>query len=222
MSGKDWVAWHRQYDTDPGRARRLREVQRLLTVALERSPTGPIRVVAACAGSGRDVLGALATHPRAKDVQARLIEIDPRLLAEGRAEAERLGLRQVRFWEGDAAEATSYEGFVPAEVVMFCGVFGNLTDEDVRRVVLTMPELCAPHAFAVWTRHRQAPDLTVSIRGWFREAGFHEVEFVPLPDSPGSVGLEQLLAAPRPVAWTGKLFSFLPDRAPAKQPGRPV
>lgn len=212
MGGKDWVAWHREYETDPGRARRLEVVRNLLSAALDGCPAGPIRLVAACAGDGRDVRGVLASHPRARDVRARLLEIEPALVAQGKAEAARQRLPQVEFLEADASEASSYVGIVPAEVVMFCGVFGNLSDLDVRKVVRTLPELCSSSAFVLWTRSRAEPDLTVRIRSWFEETGFHEVDFVPVPDSLASAGLHRLVSAPRPLSWEGRLFSFVPDR----------
>ncbi|MBV8527692.1 MAG: SAM-dependent methyltransferase, partial [Candidatus Dormibacteraeota bacterium] len=73
----EWVTWHAGYD-DPGspQARRLATVQRLVAAALDAAPPGEIRVITMCAGNGRDLIGVLRTHPRARDVRARLVEID--------------------------------------------------------------------------------------------------------------------------------------------------
>ena len=68
------------------------------------------------------------------------------------------------------------------------------------------PQLCAPGAEVIWTRHRNDPDLTPSIRGWFADAGFQEVAFVAPDTDQWSVGVHRLVAAPRLVGrnW----FSF--------------
>jgi hypothetical protein len=56
---RDWVAWHRDYD-DPGSplSNRLERVSWHLCRALDRAPSGPVRLVSLCAGQGRDVLRA--------------------------------------------------------------------------------------------------------------------------------------------------------------------
>jgi hypothetical protein len=79
MAGVDWQAWHDEYD-DPQSplARRLRVVRSRIRAALDTAPPGPLRLVSLRASQGRDVLGALAGHPRRTDVRARLVELDPR------------------------------------------------------------------------------------------------------------------------------------------------
>src|SRR5205085_3894623 len=74
----DWYAWHEAYD-EPGSviARRLSAVQAQIVGVLSEFPPGRIAVLSMCAGQGRDLIGALAGHPRRHDVVARLVELDP-------------------------------------------------------------------------------------------------------------------------------------------------
>jgi hypothetical protein len=79
VTERDWYAWHDDYD-DPGTAlaRRLAAVQEQVRAALDEAEPGPLRAISLCAGQGRDLIGALAGHPRQHDVRARLVELDPR------------------------------------------------------------------------------------------------------------------------------------------------
>jgi hypothetical protein len=85
---KDWYEWHDLYDTEPVLQQRLE----IIAYSLKASPDGAIRIVSVCAGDGRDLLGTLKNHPRAKDVSARLVEINLNLVERGRATIESLGL----------------------------------------------------------------------------------------------------------------------------------
>ena len=206
----EWVEWHRGYDGDTNQARRLATVVRFIRQALEDARPGPIRVISMCAGDGRDLLEAVSAHPRAGDVQARLVEQDPELVRRGRAHLSQAITPKIEFVQGDATCTDTYEGAVPADVILVCGVFGNVTDEDVRNTISHLAELAAPGAAIVWTRGRFEPDLTPSIRAWFRESGFDELSFVPVPGSTASVGMHRLTTAPRPFRPEVRLFTFLP------------
>jgi hypothetical protein len=132
MSGvteMDWHAWHDDYDK-PGTplARRLAAVQDQIRVALDAAPPGPLHAISLCAGQGRDLIGALARHPRRDDVTARLVEINPRNAAAAREGAEAASLAGVEVVTADAALTDQYAGMVPAYLVLTCGMFGNMTD----------------------------------------------------------------------------------------------
>ncbi|HEX5097459.1 MAG TPA: class I SAM-dependent methyltransferase, partial [Acidimicrobiia bacterium] len=165
---RDWRAWHTAYDADTPLAQRLVIVQRAIADVLDAAPPGLIRAVSMCTGEGRDLLGVLPEHPRAGDVRARLVELDPELATRARASAP----ATVEVVCADAAETDVYAGAVPANVVLVCGVFGNIPDDDIQRTIRTLPSLCAAEAFVIWTRHRRPPDRTIDIRRWFAEAGF--------------------------------------------------
>jgi SAM-dependent methyltransferase len=193
-----WVRWHQAYE-DPASplSARLRAVQAGVREVLDHSAPGPIRIVSICAGQGRDVIDVVAGHPRRADVRARLVELDPALVAFARARAAAAGVGDVvEVVEGDASRAGSYVGALPADLVLLCGVFGNISDEDIRAVVGLMPSFCSPGGRVIWTRHRRPPDLTPSIREWFAHAGFVEQSYVAPEPYILSVGCHRLVGAP--------------------------
>jgi hypothetical protein len=205
----DWLDWHGRYnDPHTGLSQRLTVVQRFIREALDRQPAGEVAIVSACAGQGRDLLPVLADHPARKRVRARLIELDPRNAGSARAFARNAELDRVEVVTTDASETNAYLGAVPADLILMCGVFGNVSDEDVERTVRMLPGFCAREAFVVWTRGRRLPDLTPEIRRWFGAAGFEERAFEsPGPDS-YSVGMHQLIGEPAPLQSNRRLFTF--------------
>lgn len=207
-----WQRWHEAYE-DPASplSRRLVVVQRRLRDALTAAPGGAVRLVSMCAGQGRDVLGALAGHERRHDVTGRLVELDPLLVDQARHEADRLGLVGIEVVRADAGWSDAYAGAVPADVVLACGVFGNVAEGDVRRTVAELPHLCAAGATVIWTRHRAPPDLTGRIRRWLGDAGFHEVAFDAPPGTLFSVGTARLERPPLPFRPGRRLFTFVGD-----------
>ena len=212
----DWRAWHDEYDL-PGSwmARRLLVVQQQIRRVLDDSPPGPLRVVSLCAGQGRDLLGVLAGHPRRDDVRARLVELDPRNTDAAENAAESAGLPGVEVVTGDAVRTEHYLDMVPADLVLVCGVFGNVTDHDIRRTAGFCTQLCATGGTVVWTRHREPPDLVPSICGWFEENGF-ERRFLSGPDAGFGVGVHRFTGQPGPLEPGVSMFTFIGyDELPA-------
>jgi len=211
--GANWVRWHGAYqDASSPLSARLALVQAGVRAVLDGHPPGPIRIVSMCAGQGRDVIDVVAGHPRRADVRARLVERDPALVAFARARAAAAGVGDlIDVVEGDASLAGSYAGALPADLVLVCGVFGNISDEDIRATVLAMPSFCAPGGTAVWTRHRRPPDLTPTILEWFGQAGFAEQSFVAPERYVLSVGRHRLVGAPAAGALDPdlRLFDFV-------------
>ncbi|NJC68545.1 class I SAM-dependent methyltransferase [Planosporangium thailandense] len=207
---RDWYAWHAPYD-EPGspRHRRLRIVQGHIRAWLgERAGRSP-RVVSACAGQGRDLIEVLAGAPDGAAVRARLIELDRRNVDVARRTARDAGLAGVEVVCADAGLTDAYVGAVPADLVLMCGVFGNISDGDVRRTVGHLPQLCAPDATVIWTRTRRSPDLTPAIRSWLRLARFVERSFDAPADALFSVGVHRFAGAPQPVAPGRRMFEFV-------------
>ncbi|MDT7553757.1 MAG: hypothetical protein QOI16_2293 [Pseudonocardiales bacterium] len=171
----DWVRWHDAYD-HPGSpfARRLAVVRLQIGLALDRAAPGRIALLSLCAGQGRDVLPVLAEHPRGGDVGGRLVELDPQLCATARAAAP----PGVDVVQDDAGTTAACAGAAPADLLLLCGVFGNVPDGDIARTITAVPSLLTAGGTVVWTRHTGAPDITPRIRTWFAEAGVAETAFV--------------------------------------------
>ena len=207
---RDYEAWHRQYD-DPASALALRLaiVQRRLAERLSAAPSGSIRVISMCAGQGRDVFGVLPEHPRRSDVTAVLAELDHRNVDVARATAAETGLTQIEVLEGDAAVSDIYAPFAPADIVLACGIFGNISDQDLERTVRNLSMLCQTGASVIWTRHRNEPDLTPRIRNWFAESDFEELSFDAIDnESKSGVGTVRLTGAPLPFQPGFRFFTF--------------
>ena len=188
----DWVQWHAKYEGEL--APRLATVQKMLRLALP----GAKRVISACAGDGRDVVPLLEPH-----VTARLVEIDPELCARIPR------LPNVEVVRADAGCTDAYVGAVPADVVLVCGIFGNISDSDVERTVRALPQLCAEGGHVIWTRHRWEPDLTPAIRRWLAETGFDELVFESAGPEGWSVGLHVSRRPTQPLQPGERLFTFL-------------
>jgi hypothetical protein len=204
----DWRAWHEGYE-DPNSelGRRLALVQSQLRTALDQAPPGPIRAISVCAGQGHDIIGVLADHPRREDVNARLVELDEQNVQLARAAAAAMGLEAVEVIAGDASLTDAYTGAVPADVILICGVFGNVAADDIANTIAHLGQLCAAEATVIWTRHRRAPDLVPQIRETFEHAGFGEIAFGDAP--PFGVGTNRLLGAPQPLQRGVKMFNFV-------------
>jgi hypothetical protein len=220
----DWVAWHEAYD-DPNspHRQRLALIQGHIEEYLEAHPPGRLRAISMCAGDGRDLLEVLHRHPRRMDVEARLVEIDAELAGRGRAAARRDGLEAIEVVTGDASCTDAYEGAVPADLVLVCGVFGNVPPDSIENTVRRLPQLCAPGATVIWTRHRREPDLTPRIREWFGAASFVEVSFhAPTPNSSVpdgqwawiGVGVHRYIGPPAPFHAGQRLFTFVDSQPP--------
>lgn len=211
--GTDWKAWHRAYQ-DPGSdlSGRRRSVQRQVEDWLDSRPHEDLRVVSACSGDGRDLLEVLARRPDGARVGALLLELDEDLAAAAATFAAEHDLRRVDVRRDDAGVTDSYRDAVPADLVMFCGVLGNLTDEDARSTVSVARELSAPGALVLWTRARTADrdtdEPTDLLRSWFAEEGFEEVAYDAPRETGFRVGAHRLVAAPRPLVTGRTFFTF--------------
>lgn len=209
----DWKRWHEDYDRPGSRlARRLLAVQEQLRTALDERPPGPIRVVSLCAGQGRDLLGVLPAHPRRPDVSALLVELDPDNSAAAAASAARAGLDRVEVVTGDAAMTDHYLRMAPADLVLACGLFGNMTDGQIERTVDACRSLCATGGTVVWTRHRDAPDRVPLICDWFETRGFERRSLTD-PAEGFAVGTHRYAGQPHPLVPGRRMFAFDLDRS---------
>lgn len=148
--------------------------------------------------------GVLAGHPRRDDVH----ELDERNVAVAGQATKATGLDGVEVLQADAGITDSCVGAVPAQIVIACGIFRNITVSEVQATVAALPSLCAPEALVLWTRHRVPPDLTTMIRSWFREVGFREEDFDVSDDGFMSVGAHRLMGEPSELIPGQRLFTF--------------
>ncbi|HEU5037698.1 MAG TPA: class I SAM-dependent methyltransferase [Nocardioides sp.] len=211
---RDWQEWHRAYD-DPSSSlsRRLETVRTVLRSLLDER-RGPTTLVSLCAGDGRDTLPVLAESQA--DVDAVLVELDPGLAEQARASAAALGLSRVEVRTLDAGSTDAVADACPADLFLTCGVFGNVSDEDVVATVATLPSLLTRGAHVVWTRGSRVPldpttyegDGSQLVRRIFADAGFEEIAFVRPEDAGFRVGVHRW-PGPAGVPRRGtRLFTF--------------
>ncbi|WP_019927483.1 class I SAM-dependent methyltransferase [Nocardia sp. BMG111209] len=209
MSERDWHAWHAEYDQPGSRlSQRLDAVQQQIRTALDTAAPGPLRAISLCAGQGRDLIGVLADHPRRDDVTARLVELDPRNAEVARELAARHGLTGVEVIVGDAARTDHYAPLAPADLVIACGIFGNITDADVERTIEFTTRLTAPGGTVVWTRGRREPDLVPQVCDWFAAHGFEQL-WVSDPGISFAVGAHRFTGTPEPLPAGVTIFTFV-------------
>lgn len=204
------MTWHAGYD-DPSSllSIRLRCVQSRLSDAIDHAAADRVQLVSLCAGQGRDVLGTLARHPRCGEVRAVLVESDARNVALARKSAAGMGLSQVEVRHADASLVDGFADALPADVLLMCGIFGNVSDRDIQRTVQAAGTLCRNGATVIWTRHRRPPDLTPQIRAWFAGSGFQEIAFdAPGPGTLVGVGVHRLRYAVASGPPRDRLFTF--------------
>lgn len=206
----DWKAWHDGYaDANSGLSRRLKIVQDHVREWLDETAPTPVKVISSCAGDGRDLLEVLAEREDSRRVRAGLLEFDPRNVARAIESIEAARLTGVTVACADAGLSDSYLDAAPADLILLCGVFGNIDDQAIRRFIRTLPQLCRESATVIWTRHRREPDLTPTIRDWLEKACFEEISFTAPDDAVFSVGRHRFVGAPQRLQEGVRLFTFV-------------
>ena len=150
-------------------------------------------------------------HPRRSEVRAALLELDAENVAIAREAAERAQLQdRVEVVQSDASASDVYAPYVPAHVVLACGIFGNVSRADIEGTIRHLSMLCHEGAGVIWTRHWKEPEVIDSIRRWFSESGFRNLSFDALDnDRKMGVGVAQLTGAPLAFKPGYRFFSFL-------------
>ena len=209
-SNRDWQAWHADYDRpDSALAHRLLMVQAQIRNVLDNAPAGEVNAISVVAGQGRDLIGVLADHPRRHEVHAVLVELDPANAEHARTSARAAGLDKVKVVTGNAADLAHYADFVPAHVVLLCGLFGNISDTDIEHTIATCDQLCAPGGTVVWTRGRKTRfDRFPLICEWFEEHDF-ERRWTSPPDVGFGVAAHRFAGETKPLVVSEPLFHFV-------------
>lgn len=209
----DWVEWHTAYDNPSSSlSRRLNVVRQRLEGVLVLVDRASPSILSLCAGNGGDVIPVLATNRSRWSASALLIELDPALAASARAAAGESGLGCVDVRCGDAADPSMFVDAAPVDVLLLCGIFGNIRHESFPTVVGAIPLLVRQHGYVIWTRgaaRPSEPDRRPEVRRWFRDAGLPEVAFDGEPEVYG-VGLNEVTApASGDIRLMAPLFEFV-------------
>ena len=203
----NWRTWHAKYDEPKSSlARRLTVVRQHVaeTLAAQREA---MRILSLCLGDGRDLLPELVGSGR-ETAPTFLVEQDEILAQDARATADRLGLGHVNVITGDAGETTTFASALPVDLLMLCGIFGNVADQDIAATIEATPAMLRPGATVIWTRGSTQPDLRPVIRQWFLDAGFRETAFDSEPHGFG-VGVAKLTQPGAGQHLSRRLFTFL-------------
>jgi hypothetical protein len=211
MDTSNWNTWHLEYDDPESElVGRLNAVQRHVSEVVEACPPGPVTVVSICGGQGREVIGALADHPRRPDVRGRLVELDPDNAASARQRAKDAGLDLFEVVTGDASVSASYEGLPPADLVVLSGVFGHLDDPDQVHTIEFLTQICKSGAAVVWTSYLRVEGRAERLRQYFVEQGFDEVVFERIPgdDLRFTVALSRYAGSQQQFARDATIFEF--------------
>jgi hypothetical protein len=67
------------------------------------------------------------------------------------------GLPGVEVRQADAGLVVGLADVLPADVLLLCGIFGNVSDRDIQRTVQAASALCRAGPTVIWTRHRRPP-----------------------------------------------------------------
>jgi hypothetical protein len=154
-----------------------------------------VRLLSLCAGDGRDTIPVLAARPDL-DVDACLVELDPALTDAARVAALAAGV-EVDVRTADAGSFAAFRDRAMGDVLMLCGIFGNISDSDVERCVRAARALVRPGGTVIWTRGSGVSDDPAQderdpadwVRGLFTGAGFEELAFVAPADASYRVGM---------------------------------
>jgi hypothetical protein len=204
----DWLAWHASYaDAGSSLARRLEVVRRRIGETLDAAGDRPIRILSLCAGDGRDVLPELIERPWLR-ASTTLVERDEQLAS--RALATVTGIAGVDVRQGDAGVVRTFADVLPVDLLLLCGIFGNIPTADIRATIAAVPAMLATGGTMIWTRgwfpHE---DLRPSVRLWVTEVGLTEIAFDGEPERYG-VGVARLQAeAPQSDFDARRLFRFI-------------
>jgi hypothetical protein len=168
-------------------------------------------LVSVCAGDGRDVIQVLSGELSELPVRALLVESEPELARRGEAQAVSAGVSdRVLFRCRDATRMESYQGYVPADVLVMAGVLGNVPSRAYPDLARTAATLLRRGGFLLWTQRRFSGAIDAEYREF--RAALAANQFL-------SMFADETLAGPGGVSYlvaTEQLATTPPE--PAKDP----
>jgi hypothetical protein len=119
-------------------------------------------------------------------------------------------LNNVTVIQADASTTDAYASHIPADILLACGVFGNISKADLERTIRQLSMLCSTGASVVWTRHWNQPEVISQIQQWYAESGFWNLSYDAL-DNKARSGVGVALLQGQPVAFKPayRFFTFI-------------
>ena len=206
---REWNGWPEQAYQKAHYRLRLEMVQQHLTECLDAAPSGSVRIISMCAGDGRDVIGAVQSHARRRDVIAWLVELDQHSVAAGVRNAKIAGLDgTVNFRNEDATDYASYP-FAPADILLVCGVWGHVPVCERDLLIRALTRLCKPGGMVVWTRGvSKRPDRVHEIEAHFANSEWEQCRHSFTADQKWAVVSQRYCGPLRELPASGKFFHF--------------
>lgn len=136
-----------------------------------------------------------------------LVELDLELAAAARHRAETAGV-DLTVVTGDAGAVATWTDAVPVDLLLLCGIFGNISTDDIQRTIAAAAGVISQRGFVIWTRGGSpTEDLRPLVRQWFAALDFEETFFEAEPEGYG-VGVNQRTPATQVSALPTRLFTF--------------
>ena len=208
--GKDWEKWHTLYnDSDSGLAKRLRLVQESISNCLPNTIEDGFQIIDICSGDGRDLLDLLTHYPAREQVHSYLVELDERLAKESERIASEKDLQNVTVINGDASLLSTYEEVPRADLILLCGVFGNISSDDICHTIETLPQLSKQGTRVIWTHHLRQPEAVPAIQNLFITNEFSEVDLKATDDQSYAIATYEFRGSPKYLDGNTRLFTFI-------------
>ena len=94
--------------------------------------------------------------------------------------------------------------------MLLVGILGNISDEDLWRLVGFSPQLCAPGATLLWSRGLDGSDRNDQIRTRLADAGFAELDYATSGgEDAAALGVVRYDGPPVALRPGQPLFTFL-------------
>ncbi|MGD0284346.1 MAG: class I SAM-dependent methyltransferase [Candidatus Saccharimonadales bacterium] len=207
---KDWQEWHNHYnEPSSDLAKRLQIVQEQIDNCLPRDINEPYQIIDICAGDGRDLIGVLSKYPNLLNIRSFLVEINDEIANQAKELINTEHIQNIQVVIADAANSSLYKNVIPADLILLCGVFGNISIEDVRYIIKNLSMFCKSGTKVIWTRNRRVPDVTPKIRELFTNNSLDELKFISTSDNTYAVGLNIFNGNTKPFNPELKLFTFI-------------
>jgi hypothetical protein len=205
-----WSGWPQQVYRTAHYQQRLAAVQMHLGECIDLAPAGLVRIVSLCAGDGRDVIGTMVGHRRRGDVRACLVELNEHSVGQGIESAKAAGVDgQIKFIAGDATDFASYQGYLPCDIMLVCGVWGHVPPLERERLVASLAKFGKQGSAVVWTRGvSRGMSRLDDIQEHFVKPIWERVRLTFTQDEEWAVVTHRYCGSPQRTPPSGRVFEF--------------